>query len=540
MAVAATAEMRPEHVARCMQARREGGGGLVVHIFDSAGQPVFDAFRSLLYSRGSTAYLAVFSLARLADRRDRDECLGELAMHLNGVSACVGTDPKPPVLLVGTRKGGLSADKLREISTLLETHLQPCPAFAGRVCPAANSGGGAPNGGLCYFAIENTKGFEGDETIRTLAAAVQSTIGSLPALKSLVPSRWIHVSDELRQRAAAGKTPALALPEVCAIASACGLPHASHGLTLEAEVERMLLYFHGLGAVVWFPEAELREMVVLEPQWLLDAMSCPIRDFDLHRLPQDDLCRREMQKEWTLLVAHSRLRLSLLSKLWASDRFAPHFEPLVRLMAKYALGVPLAVPASARGSGKEELLVPPLLRFGRPNVPLSAVDATADEWPELCRLLFVLETDDRADDLVWYDEPPGEGAALREGYVPEAILNQLWAAALSWSNHTTSGSAEPHITHGAAYVAFGSQRVLLRRHGERPCVSVRVRGTARATVLERLRLLLEGVLRRAAHLRCLMLLPLPGMGGSVLISYSTLRAMGAGQVGRRSPGLGPA
>ena len=67
---------------------------------------------------------------------------------------------------------------------------------------------------------------------------------------------------------------------------------------------------------------------------------------------------------------------------------------------------------------------------------------------------------------------------------------------------------------------------------------VRVRGTALATVLERLRLLLENVLRRAAHLRCLMLLPLPGTGGSVLISYGTLRAMGAGQVGVVREGLG--
>ena len=75
-------------------------------------------------------------------------------------------------------------------------------------------------------------------------------------------------------------------------------------------------------------------MVVLEPQWLLDAMSCPIRDFELHRLPQDELCRREMQKEWALLVSHSRLRLSLLSKLWADERFATHFEPLVQLMAE--------------------------------------------------------------------------------------------------------------------------------------------------------------------------------------------------------------
>ena len=36
-------------------------------------------------------------------------------------------------------------------------------------------------------------------------------------------------------------------------------------------MEAVLHFFHGVGAVVWFAEPTLRELVVLEPQWVRDA-----------------------------------------------------------------------------------------------------------------------------------------------------------------------------------------------------------------------------------------------------------------------------
>ena len=223
--------------------------------------------RSLFYSKGSTAYLAVFSLARLADPNDRRAALDELRTHLDGVTACVGAEPPPPMLLVGTRKDAVDAARQREISDWLVEQLGGRPAFRGAVYPKA--------GGLCYFAIENRRGFAGDDAIPSLAAAIQASIAALPALKMRVPSRWIRLFDELQQRQAS--QPVLPFDAVCEVGAACGLPHASHGLSLEDEVGSALRFFHGLGAIVWFAEPALREMVVLDPQVTGPRPTCHMR-----------------------------------------------------------------------------------------------------------------------------------------------------------------------------------------------------------------------------------------------------------------------
>ena len=60
-----------------------------------------------------------------------------------------------------------------------------------------------------------------------------------------------------------------------------------------------------------------------------------------------------MEHEWSRLKNEARLHVSLLPKLWASERFAPHSDMLRSLMVKFGLAMPIRA--------KPELLVPPLL-----------------------------------------------------------------------------------------------------------------------------------------------------------------------------------
>lgn len=62
------------------------------------------------------------------------------------------------------------------------------------------------------------------------------------------------------------------------------------GITNKAHVTGMLRLFHELGMLLYFEKtAELKEIVVLDPQWAVDAITMVIRDFTLHPYKDEEL-----------------------------------------------------------------------------------------------------------------------------------------------------------------------------------------------------------------------------------------------------------
>ena len=70
----------------------------------------------------------------------------------------------------------------------------------------------------------------------------------------------------------------MSLDTVQRIAEESGMPSA--GLALEQELKAMLDFFHSLNVVLWYDTPSLRDLVVLDLQWIIDAVTCFIRDFD--------------------------------------------------------------------------------------------------------------------------------------------------------------------------------------------------------------------------------------------------------------------
>jgi hypothetical protein len=165
----------------------------------------------------------------------------------------------------------VAADALPGLNLVLERELRGvCPAFMGIVRPEGGRG-------LCFWAIENSKGFA-DPTIQALAGAIGAVVQGLPALQQQVlrillrilcfrsrahrrippsqhgvsshrnqasraprtvvaspqlaprtivrqvPLRWLRVHDELRRRAEDGAA-CVSLGEVQGVALRCELPH---------------------------------------------------------------------------------------------------------------------------------------------------------------------------------------------------------------------------------------------------------------------------------------------------------------------------
>ena len=101
--------------------------------------------------------------------------------------------------------------------------------------------------------------------------------------------------------------------------------------------------------------------VILDPQWIIDAMTCFIRDFKLkdhtanYKMDAiDQKARRNEPEAWEALVESAHLQQKLLHVLWSGDDFKDHKVALLDLATRYSLVIP--VP------GKDgEYLVPALL-----------------------------------------------------------------------------------------------------------------------------------------------------------------------------------
>ena len=174
------------------------------------------------------------------------------------------------------------------------------------------------------------------------------------------------------------------LAKVRELAELHGMPHS--GLTLEQEVTAMLHFFHSLNAVLWWGDVpDLKDLVVLDPQWMIDAAVCFIRDFELHDHSSGwekmrDLDQRAMREEpvaWKDLRKGGILHKCVLDILWQKDDFQSCQQELLLLMCHFGLLVP--IPDKVVTDNFDKYLVPALLDPLEPSMlchpPWQVLDA---------------------------------------------------------------------------------------------------------------------------------------------------------------------
>ena len=104
--------------------------------------------------------------------------------------------------------------------------------------------------------------------------------------------------------------------EFKAAAKEVGLDHRDEA------IERLLHMLSGLGTVNWFPEAA-KDLVVLDPQWLLDSMSSLIREHEGHHSQllkhlEDDTNALPLLRKGD--VKNGIFPVKLLDYIWSSDK----------------------------------------------------------------------------------------------------------------------------------------------------------------------------------------------------------------------------
>lgn len=285
----------------------------------------------------------------------------------------------------------------------------------------------------------------------------------------------------------------------------------------------MLGFFHSLNAILWYDVPSLRELVILDPKWVLDAATSFIRDFKLkdhteryERMQHvdQDAMRREPDA-WSLLTdGAATLSRSLLNIFWQDDDFEPHKAELLDLLTRFGLLVPVPLKSDA-------WLVPALLReTRRPDPPFG----WPSRPPEAARLLLHFSLVHEYGDLLKLSTLVCEPEASASGFLPVGVFHRLSAGALG-SSHQGAGGVECTLERKFAYVAFESELLILQHMPDISSIMVYFHTAGARTgagVLDRLRVLLAQELGEYRNLKCRVLAPFEGEAKQAWVELDVL------------------
>ena len=340
---------------------------LVFRVQDTGGQPVFTPLLDMLTVPDSSVFVVVFSMVKMEEQFE--ECVDEVVQQIQSIHLFA---PGGPIILVGTRKDQVRRDDAlsRLSGEMWSRLLQRCDSATS--CIVLD---GAPEDApLCFFGIENERGFCHDATIPQLVSAIGAASENLPLTRQREPLLWLRVYDEFRSVSAVHSC--MQLDRAKEVAERCGMPHA--GFTMEEELPAMLRCFHSLNALLWWDTPTVRDLVVLDAQWVIDACCCFIRNFqDRDHTDEnekmagiDRMARRAEPEAWDALTrGRATLNRRLINVLWQQPQFAQHKELLLDIMIKFRVIVPV------RGRSDEYLLPTLLPELTHPLQPFG--------WPPL-------------------------------------------------------------------------------------------------------------------------------------------------------------
>ena len=531
---------------------------LLMSLWDFGGQEVFSSLHHLFLTRNGV-YCVVFSVVELLAEI---ECAATSSSSTTGTTTNTTSDneqsvdgssveepscqhalklwldtvyvfaPGSPVLIVGTCKDQCTPAQLQAVLATVEDIVRQSPCSEQVVEDSAAS----DDEPLVCFLVDNTD--SNNTCVQNLRESIEATAWDrCPFVQQEVPVEWIAVLDRLN---ALCKNPdprnRVALEEVFEIARDCNLGNTGD-VTFDDEVMGMLSTFHDMGLLMHYDEEELRTMVILSPQWLIDAASTIIRDFDMHRMPCDRLAERsiEHKESWHLLKHEAKLRKSLTAILWPSsagrsssssssasteglmDYTATERDILLTLLERFGLIVP-----HYRESVDRAYLVPSLLPLATSLPP----QRLGSKYAVLAFDMDVnIQRGARDRGKTWRHQE------LRRGFLPPGLFPRLLGKAVARSQQTNG--TQPVLTRRHAVLSFGVSEFELREDRAHNCVWVTTDSPRPSAVLDQITLLAGEVVAEYLCNRVsfhLLLAIYESDNGPVWVSHATmLTAVASGQ-----------
>lgn len=169
-----------------------------------------------------------------------------------------------------------------------------------------------------FHAVSNKRG----TGIQALREAIENLTRSLDYVYTQVSVQWMKALDMLLSASEEeSSNPQNGPTQAWVRREAFARQVVNRRLGSHAEVEDMLCLFHEFGAVLYFNTSEsLKDLVICQPQWVIDAISEVIRDKDIHGLDMADLTKRGLDIDARRLLEEGLASRDLLECLWEQDQ----------------------------------------------------------------------------------------------------------------------------------------------------------------------------------------------------------------------------
>ncbi|XP_022111632.1 probable serine/threonine-protein kinase roco8 [Acanthaster planci] len=441
----------PTHQLEVGKRQISGAGEpIVLSLWDFAGQNLYYTLhKTFLSSRA--IYVVVFNLCQDLDKPIQtngrpddqgDSChsnrmtpMQYLDFWMHSIFTYTKENPSkerseqksPPIFIVGTHRNSVGGDDLPDserkqlierIFTRIRIEISSKP-YARFVVQE-------------FYAIENT--LETNNTkICELRKHIENIAGKEPYMGQLIPLRWLQFDDrKLKEVAKSGGIPVLTLQQV----------KDDFGLEDETELLTMLKFYHDLGHIVYFggdgdqKSQALKDVVILDPQWLIDALKKVITITPPRKQMADHV------QSWNNLKDSGILENKLIDYMWRD--ILSHKKALLDLMDKFDLLCERTDQPQEEACSSPAASTVSSIKFQRQHSHASPEDMVSYYVPSMLRR----QTSHSSQPESAKQKNASVFCVDFHGFLPDGLFHRLVVRALRWSQ--TLGGTHPSLKYDQA------------------------------------------------------------------------------------------
>ncbi|XP_062579878.1 uncharacterized protein LOC134241876 [Saccostrea cucullata] len=157
-----------------------------------------------------------------------------------------------------------------------------------------------------------------------LRQCIMETAESLPDWGKLIPRKWILLENEISDMKSSGRK----IVSVEEIHNLC----KNKGGFERQDIEDFLNFQNSLSKVLYFKERYLKEKVILDPKWVIDALSSFITDE--HFVKQKESYEA---KDWLTLKETGKISMRFIDNLWKETEFGTFRDHLIKVLCRLDL-----------------------------------------------------------------------------------------------------------------------------------------------------------------------------------------------------------